>query len=84
MPNSLKDGWFLDSSTHTAILELSHLKGKIQEHTGLNGFVSELMKIRSADEAYRFKAQSKKLMQKCMPQESLQWQTFATEIALLR
>jgi cytosine/adenosine deaminase-related metal-dependent hydrolase len=51
------EGWlvpgFVNSHCH---LELSHLQGKIQEHTGLNGFVSELMKIRSADEANRTKA----------------------------
>jgi cytosine/adenosine deaminase-related metal-dependent hydrolase len=52
------EGWlgpgFINTHCH---LELSHLKGKIQEHTGLNGFVSELMKIRGAEDSFRIQAQ---------------------------
>ena len=52
------EGWLVPGFVNTHChLELSHLKGKIQEHTGLNGFVSELMKIRGADDSLRFKAQ---------------------------
>lgn len=51
------EGWLVPGFVNTHChLELSHLKGKIDEHTGLNGFVSELMKIRSSDEANRIQA----------------------------
>lgn len=51
------EGWLVPGFVNTHChLELSHLKGKIEEHTGLNGFVSELMKIRSSDEANRSQA----------------------------
>ncbi len=37
---------FINTHCH---LELSHLKGKVQEHTQLNGFIQELQSIRMAD-----------------------------------
>jgi cytosine/adenosine deaminase-related metal-dependent hydrolase len=38
---------FVNTHCH---LELSHLKGKIKKHTGLNGFVQQVMKLRGIDE----------------------------------
>jgi len=38
---------FVNTHCH---LELSHLKGKIPQHTGLNRFVQEVMKLRGVDE----------------------------------
>lgn len=50
-------GWivpgFVNSHCH---LELSHLKGQIPEHIGLNTFVNTLMGIRKQDEASRLEA----------------------------
>ncbi len=44
-------GWivpgFVNAHCH---LELSHLKGKIDEQTGLNGFISKLMQVRNDNE----------------------------------
>jgi cytosine/adenosine deaminase-related metal-dependent hydrolase len=39
---------FINTHCH---LELSHMKGKIPVHTGLFGFVAQIMKTRNADEA---------------------------------
>jgi aminodeoxyfutalosine deaminase len=38
---------FVNTHCH---LELSHLKGKVRQHTGLPGFVSQINQIRQADE----------------------------------
>ncbi|MDF1548265.1 MAG: amidohydrolase family protein [Bacteroidales bacterium] len=39
---------FVNTHCH---LELSHLKGKVREHTGLPGFVSQINQIRKADDS---------------------------------
>ena len=50
-------GWlvpgFVNAHCH---LELSHLKNKIPQHTGLDGFVQDLMRLNNASDAEKQKA----------------------------
>jgi len=46
-----KDGWLIPGFVNTHChLELSHLRGKLSEKTGLDGFVEELMERRNSSE----------------------------------
>jgi cytosine/adenosine deaminase-related metal-dependent hydrolase len=45
------EGWIIPGMVNAHChLELSHLKGSVSENTGLDGFVEELMQVRSAAE----------------------------------
>ena len=48
----IHEGWLIPGLVNAHChIELSHLKNAVKEHTGLDGFLEELMSVREADES---------------------------------